>query len=247
MVEVVAAANMLHERRSQNAAKHKTPRALPETTRRKPTGIVDTHRSAGIARLTGDRCLECKSGLCGVVHVRVYWLHCAVHRLLRHAFISFHFISFHFISFHFISFHFISFHFISFHFISFHFISFHFISFHFISFHFISFHFISFHFISFHFISFHFISFFISFHFISFHFISFHFIHSHADTRPQCLRQHTRDERHTTCSGVRGGAGVCVWSVVAHCFSALGEYRRDVASSGAHRPHPSLREPLRET
>ena len=98
--------------------------------------------------------------VCSVVHVRVYLLHCAVHCLLRHAFIlSFHFISFHFISFHFISFHFISFHFISFHFISFHFISFHFISFHFISFHFISFHFISFHFISFHFISFHFISF----------------------------------------------------------------------------------------
>ena len=172
---------------------------------------------------------------------------CAPFAASRVHFISFHFISFHFISFHFISFHFISFHFISFHFISFHFISFHFISFHFISFHFISFHFISFHFISFHFISFHFI--FISFHFISFHFISFHFIHSHADTRPQCLRQHTRDERHTTCSGVRGGAGVCVWvwSVVAHCFSARGEYRREDASSGAHRPHPSLKEPLRET
>ena len=29
---------------------------------------------------------EWKSGLCGVVHVRVSWLHCAVHRLLRHAF-----------------------------------------------------------------------------------------------------------------------------------------------------------------
>ena len=60
-------------------------------------------------------------------------LRCALRRVLRSAFISFHFISFHFISFHFISFHFISFHFISFHFISFHFISLHFISFHFIS------------------------------------------------------------------------------------------------------------------
>ena len=37
-------------------------------------------------------------------------------------------------------------------------------------------------------------------------------------------------------------AGVCVWSVGAPYFSARGEMRRTVASSGAHRPHPSLRE-----
>ena len=57
---------------------------------------------------------------------------------------------------------------------------------------------------------------------------------------------HTRDERHTTCSGVRGGAGVCV---ECDClfFRARGIEAREVASSGAHRPHPSLREPLRET
>ena len=71
---------------------------------------------------------------------------------------------------------------------------------------------------------------------------------SHADTRPQCLRQHTHDERHTTCSGVRGGAGVCV-CVECDClfFRARGIEAREVASSGAQRPHPSLREPLRET
>ena len=79
VVEVVYAANMLHERRSHNAAKHKAALALPETTRGKPSGIVGTHRNAGIARHTGDRCLECKSGLCGVVHVRVYLWHGVAH------------------------------------------------------------------------------------------------------------------------------------------------------------------------
>ena len=164
-------------------------------------------------------------------------------------FISFHFISFHFISFHFISFHFISFHFISFHFISFHFISFHFISFHFISFHFISFHFISFHFISFHFISFHFIS----FHFISFHFISFHFIHmptqGHSATGYTCARDSVRAASRSVhgraCVHCALSAGVCMWSVGA-LFRAKVKRRVPSASSGAHRPRPSLRNTLRE-
>ena len=64
----------------------------------------------------------------------------------------------------------------------------------------------------------------------------------HKATAPDATQAHTRDMRHTACSGVRGGAGACVRSVGALCFSARGEMRRTVASSGAHRPHPSLRE-----
>ena len=104
------------------------------------------------------------------------------------------------------------------------------------------------HFISFHFISFHFISFnFISFHFISFHFISFHFTCRHKATAPQARHVHETAyvSRYAACTVVRvctvRSMRVCACGVWAHFF-AQGEMTRPSASSGAHRPHTSLRE-----
>ena len=72
------------------------------------------------------------------------------------------------------------------------------------------------------------------------------FIHSfiHMPTQGHSARgytgTHTRDMIHSACSGVRGGAGPCVWSVGAPCFfRARGNeaYRR-VQRSASTAPIP---------